>query len=190
MTAQFRALTIAATVIGMDGSPKANPILRPLHVLNDGSGFAVVMKGSLVPVEPTGANTGRVSVKSKRLPKEAGRVARMADLGMQTKAERSAEPKSEPVKAKAAFTGDRIEAQRRVVRMLEAKLDKATSPKAKKAAEKGLATARMTLVNLEAKTRGSTKTSTPESGSVERVVSKLSKQQKVALFEALATQLA
>lgn len=96
--------------------------VRVLRVLPGGAGFGVVKRGKVLPVVPVG--DGRVALcdlnAEVRLPKADCPVAKMADLGLPTKAAAKATAKS------LGLTPERTPAQRAAtVRMLAAGLAKA-----------------------------------------------------------------
>lgn len=91
-TIHFASLTVAITLVGLDGLPKATPAIRPLR--KTPTGFGVVFHGKVLPVTPTSANTGTAKLTDARLDPATCPVAKKSDLALAT-----SQPKAEPVAA-------------------------------------------------------------------------------------------
>lgn len=89
----FASLTVAVTLVGIDGLPKAAPAIRPLR--KTPTGFGVVYHGKVLPVTPTSANTGTAKLTDARFDPATCPVAKKTDLA----AVAATQPKAEPVAA-------------------------------------------------------------------------------------------
>jgi hypothetical protein len=89
----FASLTVAVTLVGIDGLPKAAPAIRPLR--KTPTGFGVVYHGKVLPVTPTSANTGTAKLTDARFDPATCPVAKKTDLA----AAIASQPKAEPVAA-------------------------------------------------------------------------------------------
>jgi hypothetical protein len=140
MTAKFSTISPMVRFIGLDGRVKSEA-LRPLRVLPKGAGFGVVRKGHVLPVQP--AEGGMVAIcklDGPRFAEAECRAAKMADIGMATKAEaKAAAPAAERTPAQRAAT---VAMLTRALATAKASGDATRIAKA----EKALATAKANLV--------------------------------------------
>lgn len=79
MDTNITSLSVIVTPIGANGA--GDPKVRPLRVMNDGSGFCVVMRGKVVPLTATGASSGAVDLRGARFDRELSRAAKNSDIG-------------------------------------------------------------------------------------------------------------
>lgn len=93
----LKSLIVAVTTIGIDGVAKAGASTRPLRIVVDGPNkgqFAVMISGKCRVATPTGASSISADLRVDAFDPALTRAAKMADLGLMTKAEAKAlEPK-------------------------------------------------------------------------------------------------